>query len=44
MNLLLGEAEVPCDQGCEMDEIDGQFAQVDVMIVLGENDVVNRGL
>jgi H+-translocating NAD(P) transhydrogenase subunit beta len=44
MNVLLKEAEGPYDQVCEMEEIDGQFAQVDVVIVLGVDDVVNRGL
>ena len=41
MNVLLAEAEVPYDQVFEMDEINGEFGQVDVAIVLGANDVVN---
>ena len=41
MNVLLAEAEVPYDQVYEMDDINGEFGQVDVAIVLGANDVVN---
>jgi len=41
MNVLLAEAEVPYDQVFEMDEINGEFGQADVAIVLGANDVVN---
>lgn len=41
MNVLLAEAEVPYDQVFEMDDINGEFGQVDVVIVLGANDVVN---
>jgi NAD(P) transhydrogenase subunit beta len=41
MNVLLAEAEVPYDQVVEMDDINGEFGQVDVVLVLGANDVVN---
>ncbi|PRX29691.1 NAD(P) transhydrogenase subunit beta [Paraburkholderia sp. BL18I3N2] len=41
MNVLLAEAEVPYDMVHEMDDINGEFGQVDVVLVLGANDVVN---
>jgi NAD(P) transhydrogenase subunit beta len=41
MNVLLAEADVPYDRLKEMDEINPQFEQVDVAIVIGANDVVN---
>lgn len=41
MNVLLAEAEVPYDQVFEMDDINNEFGQTDVVLVLGANDVVN---
>ena len=41
MNVLLAEAEVPYDQVVEMDEINNEFADTDVVLVIGANDVVN---
>jgi NAD(P) transhydrogenase subunit beta len=41
MNVLLAEAEVPYDQVYEMEDINSEFGQVDVVLVLGANDVVN---
>ncbi len=41
MNVLLAEADVPYEQLVEMDEINPQFQETDVAIVLGANDVVN---
>ncbi len=41
MNVLLAEAEVPYEQLVEMDAINPEFAQTDVAIVLGANDVTN---
>ena len=41
MNVLLAEAEVPYEQVFEMDDINSEFGQVDVVLVLGANDVVN---
>ncbi len=41
MNVLLAEANVPYDQLIDMDDINSDFPQVDVVLVLGANDVVN---
>ncbi|WP_299491088.1 NAD(P)(+) transhydrogenase (Re/Si-specific) subunit beta [uncultured Shewanella sp.] len=41
MNVLLAEAEVPYEQLIEMDEVNPQFEQTDVAIVIGANDVTN---
>ncbi|TAJ76604.1 MAG: NAD(P)(+) transhydrogenase (Re/Si-specific) subunit beta [Gallionellaceae bacterium] len=41
MNVLLAEAEVPYEQVVEMDEINSDFADTDVVLVIGANDVVN---
>lgn len=41
MNVLLAEADVSYDQLVEMDEINPEFENVDVVLVVGANDVVN---
>jgi NAD(P) transhydrogenase subunit beta len=41
MNVLLAEANIPYEQVKEMDEVNPTFAQTDVAIVIGANDVVN---
>jgi NAD(P) transhydrogenase subunit beta len=41
MNVLLAEAEVPYDQVFEMEDINGELGSIDVVLVLGANDVVN---
>ncbi|HKI21914.1 MAG TPA: NAD(P)(+) transhydrogenase (Re/Si-specific) subunit beta [Gaiellaceae bacterium] len=41
MNVLLAEANVPYDELFEMDEINPEFPQTDVVVIVGANDVVN---
>jgi NAD(P) transhydrogenase subunit beta len=41
MNVLLAEAEVPYELVHEMEDINSEFGQTDVVLVLGANDVVN---
>lgn len=41
MNVLLAEADVPYEALKEMDEVNGEFAQTDVALVIGANDVTN---
>lgn len=41
MNVLLAEAKIPYEQLIEMDDINSDMPQVDVVIVVGANDVVN---
>ncbi|MBL7501851.1 NAD(P)(+) transhydrogenase (Re/Si-specific) subunit beta [Frankia sp. CNm7] len=41
MNVLLAEADVPYDQILDMDEINADFAQTDIALVVGANDVTN---
>jgi len=41
MNVLLAEADVPYDQLYDMDQINPEFPQTDVSVVIGANDVVN---
>ncbi|HET9422783.1 MAG TPA: NAD(P)(+) transhydrogenase (Re/Si-specific) subunit beta [Nocardioides sp.] len=41
MNVLLAEAQVPYEQLKEMDDINGDFKDTDVVLIVGANDVVN---
>jgi NAD(P) transhydrogenase subunit beta len=41
MNVLLAEADVPYEQLCEMDAVNPTMSQVDVVMIIGANDVVN---
>jgi NAD(P) transhydrogenase subunit beta len=41
MNVLLAEADIPYDRMLDLDEVNSEFAQTDVALVIGANDVTN---
>ncbi|HUJ94820.1 MAG TPA: NAD(P)(+) transhydrogenase (Re/Si-specific) subunit beta [Terriglobales bacterium] len=41
MNVLLAEADIPYDRLMDMDDVNGEFPQTDVALVIGANDVTN---
>ncbi|MCP4504455.1 MAG: NAD(P)(+) transhydrogenase (Re/Si-specific) subunit beta [Deltaproteobacteria bacterium] len=41
MNVLLAEANIPYEQLCDLDDINGEFETTDVCVVIGANDVTN---